>query len=279
MRISSAAFALAALCSHAQAAGVTDAVPGHPGVTFEDLLRQAMPALTKNDDGTWDSGPLHHFRGLDGKPAVTEDKPPKDLEIAFGSLDTLTVHEDGHRRLLVLAQGNSGGTGFDTVLAAFDDERPTPKFLDYIDAGRDQFNGIGEIAALGGGTDFFAATSTHSNSNQSYEFVTPVYLRGGKFQPVATFFVYGISVCSYATLQNRSFTMRPRPGAPYGDMIVSIAAETTRGDADCNDAVKPPRFGKTVVSDVYRWNAKTGAFVAKTGAVQKLSDKNWKAAG
>jgi hypothetical protein len=259
----------------ARAGGITDPVPGHPGMTYETLLREAMPGLKKNDDGTWDSGPLRHFRDLVGKPAQSEDKPPQPLEIAFGSVDTLIVRENGHRRLLVLTDDNSGGTGFDAVLAAFDDEAKVPRFLDYVDAGRDRFNDIGEAMALSGGTDAFLATSSHSNSSQSYEMVTPLFLRGGKFHFLDTLFIYGAGMCSYSMTEDRRFAVRPNQASEYGDVVVRVTIETKSGDTDCSDEPKPPKPGKKIVSDIYRWDARKGAFVAATGAVGRLSDKNW----
>lgn len=264
------------LASSAHAADLTDPVPGHPGVTYERLLKQAMPGLTANDDGTWSSGPLRHFHDLDGKPAQSEDKPPQPLEISFKRVDTLTVREGGHRRLLLLTQDNEGGTGFDAVLAAYDDETKVPKFLDYVDAGRDRFNGIGEVVHLSPATDAFVATSSHSNSNQSYEMVTPLFLRGGRFQSIASLFIYGESRCSYSMTQDRSFTVRPRAGSGYGDVVGRVTITVQPGDTDCDDSVKPPKPGKRVVADTWHWDAKKNAFAGSTGALDRLSEKNWK---
>lgn len=275
MRISSVAIALLLATGAAQAEDVTADVPGHPGVTYEMLLRAAMPGLKKNADGSWESGSLRRFRELDGSPAQTEDKPPQPLEISFGSVDTLVVRENGHRRLLLLTQDNTGGTGFDTVLAAFDDETNVPKFLDYVDAGRDRFNGIGEVAALGAGTDLFVATSSHSNSSQSYEMATPLFLRGGKFRSLDTFFIYGAAMCSYSMLEDRSFTVKPKPSG-YGDIVVRVVIDVKPGDSDCSGEEKRLKPGHRVVNDTYRWDAKKNSFVATTGAVSRLSDRNWK---
>src|SRR4029077_1531278 len=129
----------------------------------------------KNAHGGWDSGPVRHFRGLDGKPV-------DELEISFKSVDATTVREDGHRRVLLMTQENSGGSGFDAVLAAYDLDAKTPRLLDHVDAGRDQWNGISStLIPLSATTDAFIAFSSHSNSNQSYELVTPLFLRKGKF--------------------------------------------------------------------------------------------------
>lgn len=279
MRISSAALvALLVAVAPAQAEDVTDPVPGHPGVTYETLLRQALPHLSKTDDGTWDSGPIAHFRGLDGKPATTEDKPPQDLEIGFKTVEIHTVRENGHKRLLVFTDGNSGGTGFDAVLAVFDPEPKTPKLLDYIDAGRDQWNGIGRVTALSPGTDAFVAFSSHSNSNQSYELTSVLFLRGGKFHQVASFFVYGESACSYRRTQELTLATAAAPASQYRALALSIRIETEPGDPGCGEGQIPPRKSTKTVRDVYRWDAAKGRFVPTTKALERLSDKNWKLA-
>src|SRR5262249_41134963 len=113
MRISSSALLAAVMIegSAAQAAELSDGVTGHAGCTDGELLKQVMPGMQKNADGGWDSGPMKHFRDLDGKPV-------RELEISFKSVDATTVRENGHERLLLMTDENSGGSGFDAVLAA-----------------------------------------------------------------------------------------------------------------------------------------------------------------
>ena len=258
--------------SAAQAAELSDAVPGHPGVTYGALLKQVMPGMQKNADGGWDSGPVKHFRDLDGKPV-------QELEISFKSVDATTVREDGHKRLLLMTAENSGGSGFDAVLAAYDLDAKTPKLLDSVDAGRDQWNGISStLVPLSAATDAFIAFSSHSNSNQSYELVTPLFLRSGKFREIASLFVYGEGMCSYDRRQEASYATRPDKGSEYHAFVITFTIETKPGEPDCGDGQKPPKYSKTAVSDTWRWNAKKGAFVATTGVLDKLSEKNFKIA-
>ena len=255
---------------------VTDTVPGHPGVTYEMLLKQAMPGLKKNADGGWNSGPIRRFRDFSDKPAQSEDKPPQDLEISFKSIAVATVHENGAKRLLVLTDDNSGGTGFDAVLAAYDDSTRTPKLLDLVDAGRDQENFVDTSVALAPGTDAFIAYSAHTNSSQGYEMVTPLVLRGGKFLEIASLFIYNIGTCSYDRHEDIAFTTRDDKGSPYRALVGTVTTEIKPGDADCGDDQKPPKHSKTVVTDTWRWDAKKNDFVAATGSLDKLSEKNWK---
>jgi hypothetical protein len=134
MQISGCAALAAVLIagSAARAAELSAVVPGHPGVTYGTLLKQVMPGMQKNAAGGWDSGPVKHLRDLDGKPL-------QELEISFNGVDATTVREDGHKRLLLMTDENSSGSGFDAVLAAYDLDAKTPKLLDYVDAGRDNW--------------------------------------------------------------------------------------------------------------------------------------------
>ena len=274
MRISGCTVLAAVLIawSAAESAELSDAVPGHPGVTYGALLKQVMPGMQKKAHGGWDSGPVKHVRDLDGKPV-------KELAISFKSVDATTVREDGHKRLLLMTQENSGGSGFDAVLAAYDLDAKTPRFLDHVDAGRDQWNGISStLIPLSAATDAFIVFSSHSNSNQSYEMVTPLFLRRGRFHEIASLFVYGERMCSYDRRQEARYATRPDKGAQYNAFVMTFTIETTPGESDCGEGQRPPPYSKTAVSDTWRWNAKQGAFVATTGVLDKLSEKNFKIA-
>jgi hypothetical protein len=274
MQISGCAALAAVLIagSAARAAELSAVVPGHPGVTYGTLLKQVMPGMQKNAAGGWDSGPVKHLRDLDGKPL-------QELEISFNGVDATTVREDGHKRLLLMTDENSSGSGFDAVLAAYDLDAKTPRLLDCVDAGRDQWNGISStLVPLSATTDAFIAFSSHSNSNQSYELVTPLFLRNGKFHQIASLFVYGEGMCSYDRRQEASYATRPDKGSEYDAFVVTFTIETKPGEPDCGDRQKPPKYSKTAVSDTWRWNAKKGAFVATTGALDKLSERNFRIA-
>jgi len=271
MRISGRAALAAVLIagSSVRAAEFSDVVPGHPGVTYGALLKQVMPGMQKNAGGGWDSGPVKHLRELGRKPV-------QELEISFKGVDATTVREDGHKRLLLMTDENSGGSGFDAVLAAYDLDAKIPKLLDYLDAGRDRRNGISStLVPLSATTDAFIAFSSHSNSNQSYELVTPLFLRGGKFHEITSLFVYGEGMCSYDRRQEASYATRPDKGSEYNAFVITFTTETKPGESDCGGGQKPPKYSKTAVSDTWRWNAKKGAFVATTGVLDKLSERNF----
>jgi hypothetical protein len=256
------------LATPALAESPDDAVPNHPGMTYAALLKQIAPDLTKDGD-TWTLSGIKNFRGM------APSKDPLSEAISFSDLKVVHVREDGHKRILLFSGDAAGDTGFDTLIAAYDDQAKTPKLLDYMNVGGDRFNDLREIKPIAAVTDMFTVASSHSNSNQSYELDTPMFLRGGKFQTVSTFFIFGNSYCSYAEAQSPTYTTTP--GKPYYNLKVSVSIEVTVNDQDesCGDnGPKPPKAGKRTVSDTYRWNGKT--FVPTTKVVEHLSDANWK---
>src|SRR5262245_50003661 len=274
MRISGRAALAAVLIagSSVRAAEFSDVVPGHPGVTYGALLKQVMPGMQKNAGGGWDSGPVKHLRELGRKPV-------QELEISFKGVDATTVREDAHKRLLLMTDENSGGSGFDAVLAAYDLDAKIPKLLDYLDAGRDRRNGISStLVPLSATTDAFIAFSSHSNSNQSYALLPALFPRGGTFHEIASLFLYGEGMCSYDRRQEASYATRPDKGSEYNAFVITFTTETKPGESDCGGGQKPPKYSKTAVSDTWRWNAKKGAFVAMTGVLDKLSERNFKIA-
>src|ERR1700749_415315 len=92
MRTSSLAVLVTLLAVPAHAADITDAVPGHPGVTFASLLKAAVPGLTNDKSGNWTAGT--ELRGTDGKTTATD--------LSFNSVEALTAKEHGRPRLILL---------------------------------------------------------------------------------------------------------------------------------------------------------------------------------
>ena len=244
-------------------------VPGHPGITYERLLKQAMRDLSHEPDGTWSVSDVPHLRDIDGKPVTT-------LDLSFGGIDALSIKEDGHRRLLLVTEDVSGTSGFDQIAAVFDDSQKIPVLLDVVDVGRDRTNDFGTLEQLSSGTDLILAEASHDNSDESYSLISPLFLRGGKLRSVMTLFSYGVATCSSKMTEQPEISTAPDAGSRYRAIVVRVTVETTPGEADCGEGQKPPKHSKKIVSDIYRWNEKKGAFVPTSGAVDRLSDANWK---
>ena len=260
---------LVAGISPACATDLKQSVPGHPGVTYETLLKQAMRDLSHESDGTWSVSDVAHLRDIDGKPVTT-------LDLTFGGIDAMVIKEDGHKRLLLTTEDNSGTSGFDQIAAVFDDGQKIPKLLDVMDVGRDRMNDFGTLQQLSPDTDLILAEASHDNSDESYSLISPLFLRGGRFHSVMTLFTYGVATCSSKTTEEPEISTQADAGSRYRAIVVRVTVETTPGETDCGDDQKAPKYSKKVVSDIYRWNEKKGAFAPVTGAIDRLSNSNWK---
>lgn len=253
-----------AFCGTSQAADVTDTVPGHSGVTFEMLLKQIMPDLTKGTDGTW-TGTVAALRGTDDKPGV-------DTPLAFGDVSALTVKEGGHKRLLILTGDSRSDSGFDAVLAAFDDSGPRPKFLDDMDVGGDRFVMFGSppLLAIASGTDAFIVNSNHFNSNQNYTDETILFLDGAKLHIALSQFTLNAGGCGYEMRQNPVYRVRDDKGARYRALVVSVTQVTTHSDETCDEGTILPKPGSHTYTNIFRWDAKKNAYITHTNAMRHL---------
>ena len=266
MRIFEAAFCAALLAaSAANAADVTDPVPGHPGVTFETLLKQVMPDLAKDANGNWTSKTLPHLRG-------TDDKEEPDAELSFNDVQVIQVKEDGHARLLVLTGDSQTDSGFSAVLVAFDPSTPKPKLLDYMDVGGDRFVGLGSppTLAIGPDTDAVIININHFNSNENYSQDTPIFLHGGRLNAAFTQFTLNEGFCGYEERQVPVYSVRDDKGAAFRAILVSVTQTVRHTDETCDEGTKIPKASKHTYTDVYRWDAKKGAYVSHTNAMGHL---------
>ena len=78
----------------------TDPVPGHPGLTWLDLVRQAVPSLAKTDDGDIEGSlktpPPRHIGG-----ASFEGDPPDP--VTLGDIEVKHILAGGQKRMVVMA--------------------------------------------------------------------------------------------------------------------------------------------------------------------------------
>lgn len=269
MRISRS-FALAlllfALPANAAVVDVTDDVARHPGLTYENLLKQAMLDLARDASGNWTSSNMPRLRDSDGKPASGAD-------ITFRGLDTLVITGNGNRRLLLLTMDSSGSAGFTAVLAAFDDMQKTPKLLDAMDVGADRLTSFGDPAhlQLSLNADAVVIDSSHFNAGESYVINTAYLFDGGKFRKVFDLFTYGVMLCTYKVIETPELSTRPDPGHALKAIVVSAKQEVALTGEKCgeNDA-KPPQEGTHIYTDVYHWDAANHRFTTATSNLGHL---------
>lgn len=262
---------VAALGGAAHAEQLTDAVPGHPGITYGDLMKQVIPDLEPQEGGRWSGTDIPALAGPDGAP----DQNDLSGGFVFASVDVLKVKEAGRSRILLLTAGTETDS-FAEILAAFDDESSVPKLLDLVDIGLDRFTNFGNAAGkLSAGDELFAVDNSHSNSNQEYLIADLMFLRDGHFKRVAEVMTLGERTCTHEMHETLKVKTAAHRGAVYRDVDIAVTQETTLTDLDCGEAERP-KPGKTVWRDVFRWDPAKQEFVSKTDRLGDLAKDNEK---
>jgi hypothetical protein len=249
---------------------VTDGVPGHPGVTYLDLLRQAIPDLAMNAADKRVEGHLKSLRHIFGKQS--EGALPDPLVADF--LEVRHIKAGGRPRLAVLVDlGQSDESAQSTTLLALYDDAPKPRLLDAIDVGVDKDTGFNENPsqiALGPGDDALVVQSGHGNSNQSYQARLVIYVRGDRFRLIDDVFVLSDNACGYQRDETPVFTTKP--AAPYATLEVTVTEALKHLGEDCGDEAAPAPYVHTYRA-TYSWDAAKGVFVEK-GNLAKLDKLN-----
>ncbi|MBV9991853.1 MAG: hypothetical protein JOZ72_11230 [Alphaproteobacteria bacterium] len=270
MRLSGLVLVLA-LGAAARAEQLTDAVPGHPGITYGDLMKQVIPDLEPQDGGRWSGTDIPALAGPDGNP----DQNDLSGGFVFSSVDVLKVREAGKSRILLLTGGTETDS-FAEILAAFDDEATVPKLLDLVDIGVDRFTNFGDAPQkLSEADDLFVLDNSHSNSNQEYLIADLMFLRDGRFRRAAEVMTLSERLCTHEMRETSKVATKARRGAVYRDVDVAVTQETTLTDLDCGDA-RRPKPGRKVWRDVFRWDPAKREFVSRTDRLGDLAKDNEK---
>jgi hypothetical protein len=277
-RAAAAAIALAVLIAAPAMAAATlpeahDAVPGHPGVTYMDLLRQVIPDLADNAAHKQTEG---HFakppRHLGGENFVSD--PPDPLVASY--LEDVRIKAGGRGRIVLLVDlGQSPQSAQDTALMALYDDAPKPRLLDAVDVGVDKDTGFSDPKrlSLGPGDDALITKSEHSNSDQSYVARLLVFVRRDKFQLIDDVVAFSDQGCGWRRDETPAFTTRPDPGRAYRRIDAVIIETLKRTDEECGDEQIPKAYSRTW-RGAWRWDAARGEFKAASGDLDRLDKKN-----
>jgi hypothetical protein len=248
-----------------------DAVPGHPGVTYLDLLRQAIPDLAYNAADKQVEGHLDSLRHIFGKQA--ESEPPDPLVASF--VEVRRIKAGGRPRLALLVDlGQSDQSTASTSLLALYDDAPKPKLLDALDVGVDKetgFNDKPSQIALGPADDALVTFSGHGNSNQGYAQRLVIFVRNDRLRLIDDISLLSDVYCGYR--RDETPTFATRPGSPYASLVVTVTERLKHTGEDCGDQAVPAPYVHTYRA-TYRWDAAKGAFVGHgdLGKLDKLNE-------
>lgn len=247
---------------------IADKLPGHPAISFFDLLKQIVPDLTAGKDGGTgrNIGMLRHIAGPDngaGAPDV----------IRIKSLQALNFQAQGKPAIAVLAEIGDARDSVEkpVVLAVFEDGEH-PRLLDFVDVGMDRLTGFGspKLLRIGPRDQAILTHSEHFNSSENFSSQALVFMRDGKLQLIDTFSMFGVRLCSRSETQTLSFRARPIAGkAPYFAITASLKEQRVRTGETCEGEKRLAPYARTVTT-TYAWNPATGRFSAKSDAIKRL---------
>jgi hypothetical protein len=243
-----------------------DAVPGHPGMTYLDLVRLAVPGLAMNaDDKQIEGHVTATMRNLAGKEY--ENGAPDPAVLGFMQARPILV--GGKPRLLIFADlGQPPDTVEGMALLMLFDDGPRPRLLDAADVSLDKDSEFADapLLKLGPGDEAVVTYSEHDDADLTmggYMIVSPV---GDRLRMVDKVAITSEKLCSWTGIETPTFTTAPDPGRPYRRIVLTMKAVFTNTHEDgCNDE-KHPKAGTLTFRAVYRWD------VAKSGFVTERSD-------
>jgi len=238
-----------------------DTVPGHPGLTYADLVRQVAPDLRLNADdhqveGHFKMPPRHLagdvFQGEPSEPAV------------LGFIEDKRIQVGGKKRIALLADLGSkeGRIESFALLMLFDEEGGTPKLLDAADVGIDKDTGFADQAVLplGPGDSALVTWSEHGAAGITmggYMIVSPV---GDRLAMVAQLPLTSESLCSWKAIETARFATAPDPGRPLHQIEATVTVRIDHtGEDGCNDE-RQPAAATHLFHAAWRWNPDSHRF-------------------
>ena len=240
-------------------------VPGHPGVTYEVLLKQVLPDLRR---GEGDQSEFWVSKGVSIRDA--EGGMRETEAVALAALQTVVLRHDG-QDLLVVMGADDAASGWLAILAVYDTTPAVPKLIDAIDAGMDRTTTLGAAIALSEREGGVTVSGAHGNSNEYFETVQVLMLREEKLASVFYAGAYSLQVCGMTMKQVGALTTATDPGKPYAALIYTITQEVKRPDEDCGeDGVARLPAGTMTARDVFHWDAAAERFIAATHEAEKL---------
>jgi hypothetical protein len=271
------AFAAMALGSAALAAPAVvkpgDPVAGRPGLTYLDLVRQAVPSLAMNAADQQIEGQLPHpFRHLAGLEYEGHEPDP----VVLGFMQDQRIRVGGQPRIALIADlgPEPDRVQSATLLLLFTDA-PAPRLLDAAAVSMDQDTEFGDPAVLklGPGDDALIAYSEHDDADITFGGYLLVATHGDRLRMIDDFRVTSAKICGWNEIETPTFTTAPDPGHGLWRIDLKLRAEFTRTDDDCGAAEVPPAHSHTFRAS-FRWNPARGRFETGGTGLKDLAALN-----
>ncbi|HEX3915728.1 MAG TPA: hypothetical protein VHW60_00200 [Caulobacteraceae bacterium] len=250
-----------------------DKVAGRPDLTYQDLVREAVPSLVLSPTDHRVEGHLRpRPRHLAG-PNYEGDPPDPAV---LGMIESLNLMVGGKVRLALLADfGQDPDRVQDTALLMLFDDSPKPKLLDAVDVGMDRDTVFAEdaLVPLGAGDSVLITMSEHSNSEQTYDTAMAILVRGDRFQLIATPSTLSDRFCGYQRTELPTFATKPDGAGPYPELDLTVTETLKLTDEVCPDDVMPAPYTRSFHAS-YRWDAAKRRFVGDETGLEALDKEN-----
>lgn len=242
-----------------------DPIPGHPDLTYGDLLKQVIPDLA--EDGA--SG--HLPDGIRHVDSDAEGEAPTSVNIPYLNVERVEV--GGKPTLWLLSDLGDGGTlGTYTLLSVFTDDTQ-PKLVDAAEVDADRFTNFnGTPLRISKTDEAMLVDSNHFNSEQNYSSQDLVFIRDGKLTVGASFLVFGVHTCHL--FQEETLALSSGSGGKgYWPFKAVITRVQGRNKDDAEDCLAEDAPTKTkAFSATYSWNAATGGYRTTSKALDQLAE-------
>jgi hypothetical protein len=252
-----------------------DAVAGHPGLTYFDLIKRVAPDLAKNAaDGEFEGHLAKPPRNLAGDEFEGAD-PPDTATVGFIEDRRIRVGGKPRMALLVDLGGKPDRIEGLALLMLFTDA-PKPRLLDAADVGVDKdtsFSDQWPVLHVGPGDDALVTYSEHDDADYTaggYLVVSPI---GDHLRMVGLFGTQSVKACGWSNIETTTISTSPDPGGPYRQIDVKVGAVFRHTDPSCG-AHDVPKAHSAAFHATYRWNAAAHAFETPSHIAARLKAFN-----
>lgn len=246
-------------------------IEGIAGATYFDALRPVAPGAGQLERSPRDNGnvaaqaPLRHISGDEGDAGDARDTP---AEIGQGIVPVQRVQSAGLQRVLLLLDLGpmpDSAEGY-AVLALIAPGPGSLRLLDAVNVAYDRHTGFFSPGALrvGKGEDVALVSSSHFNSNETYQTVAMIALRGDRLRLIDTVFTLGDTACGYQRTQTPQFT------AQGGTIRVQVTEAVRHTLPACQGDPRPAMRERRVAVS-YRWRPGAEAYGRSSDALERLA--------
>jgi hypothetical protein len=253
----------------------SDAVAGHGGLTYFDLMRMVVTDLAPESAGAKATAhQIVNYRHIEGKDSKTDPEGA----VAIKYLEPLEIHTEGAARLVLMADlGPSDGAVAEFVLLALFDIGGGPKLLDVVEVGTDRLTGFADkpLSPLGHGSDLIRVDSDHFNSNEDFVNTELIFVRDDRFQLIEALYTFNVRTCTYRLTEWPAVRTDSDRSRRYRQIVLTVSEKVELEDdsGDCGDDKAPRPFVRTFGA-TYRWNTRRRTFVTASSDLEKLAKEN-----